>query len=335
MGGGRGGNASHMPRSIWTGAISFGLVNVPVKLFTATESKDVRFHQFQRGTGERVRYRRVAEESQEEVAYEDIVKGYEVSKGDYVIVEPEELEAVEPHKSRSIEIEDFIDLEEIDPIYFQKTYFLAPADDSAAKPYQLLRTAMEDAARVGIARFVMRTKEYLAAIRSSDGLLLLETMFFSDEVRDPHDIEEIAVLDGKVDVTDRERRAATQLIDSLSTKWEPDRYRDTYRERVLELIERKAQGEEIVTERPAAPPQVVDLMAALEASVQEARQGRQPSRQRPEPERTDGGRPDGRRPGRYAGMSKEELYEEAQRRDVPGRSKMSKEELVDALQEAS
>lgn len=264
-----------MARAIWSGAISFGLVNVPVKLFSATETRDVSFHQFQEGTGQRIRYKRVAAESGEEVGYDDIVKGYEVDKGRHVLVSPEELESVEPGRSHTIEIEDFVDLDRIDPVYYEKTYYLAPAKGAGAeKSYALLRRAMEDANKVAVARFVLRTKQYLAAIRPARGVLVLETMFFADEVRDPQrDIDDVPGDD--VELGERERRIAGQLIESLTSDWEPERYHDTYRERVLELIGRKAEGEEVVVEAAAAEGgEVVDLMAALEASVAAARQSR-------------------------------------------------------------
>jgi DNA end-binding protein Ku len=264
-----------MARAIWSGAISFGLVNVPVKLFSATETRDVSFHQFQEGTGQRIRYKRVAAESGEEVGYDDIVKGYEVDKGRHVLVSPEELESVEPGRSHTIEIEDFVDLDRIDPVYYEKTYYLAPAKGAGAeKSYALLRRAMEDANKVAVARFVLRTKQYLAAIRPARGVLVLETMFFADEVRDPQrDIDDVPGDD--VELGERERRIAGQLIESLTSDWEPERYHDTYRERVLELVGRKAEGEEVVVEAAAAEGgEVVDLMAALEASVAAARQGR-------------------------------------------------------------
>jgi DNA end-binding protein Ku len=330
-----------MARAIWSGAISFGLVNVPVKLFSATETKDVSFHQFQEGTGQRIRYRRVAEESGEEVGYDDIVKGYEVDKGRHVMVSPEELESVEPGKTRTIEIEDFVDLHQIDPVYYEKTYYLAPAKGSGAdKSYALLRRAMEDADKVAIARFVLRTKQYLAAIRPARGVLVLETMFFADEVRDPkRDIDEVPGDD--VELGERERRIATQLIDSLTSDWEPERYHDTYRERVLELIGRKAEGDEIVVERQAAGGgEVIDLMAALEASVAAARQERRRPEAAADPDPGVGGDSGGSgdssdNDDRWKEMSKDELYDEAQRRAIAGRSSMSKEELAEALRQAS
>ena len=328
-----------MPRAIWTGAISFGLVNVPVRLFPATEQKDIHFNQFQAGTGERIRNKRVAEESGEEVAYEDIVKGYEVDDGRFVIVTPDELESVEPGRTRTIEIEDFVDLDAIDPVYFEKSYYLAPTGGSGAdRPYALLRTAREEARKVGVGRFVLRTKQYLVAIRASGDALVLETMYFADEVRDPGAIDD---LPGKVQLSSRERAVAGQLIESLSTDWKPGRYHDTYRERVLELIKRKAEGEEVVVERPAAEEEAVtDLMAALEASLEAARGGGK-ARSGKAPKGRKGGKGgegtagEGVRGGRYESMSKDELYERASEAGVKGRSKMTREELAEALREAS
>lgn len=324
-----------MPRAIWTGSISFGLVNVPVKLFTATEDRSVGFHQFDPDSGQRIRYQRVTQESGKEVEYKSIVKGYELEDGSHVLITPEELEAVEPGRSRTIDIEDFIDLDDVDPVYFDKTYHLAPADQAAAKPYALLREAMKESNRVAIARFVMRAKQSLAAIRvaSADDeagdVLVLETMHFGDEVRSPADIRELKVLRDGVEVSDRERAAATSLIESLTSDWDPSRYTDTYRERVLDLVARKAEGERIVTEKAEEPKaSVTDLMAVLEASVNEARQ------KRGESPNGKPAAPSGKAKTDYASMSKDELYEEAQRRDIDGRSKMTKDELVAALSDA-
>jgi DNA end-binding protein Ku len=334
-----------MARPIWSGAISFGLVTVPVKLYSATESKQVSFNQFQEGTGERIRYKRVAEGSGEEVPYSEIVKGYEVEKGRFVIVTPEELEAAEPRKSRSIEIEDFVDLDDIDPVFFDKTYYLGPAGDvGAEKPYALLHKALRESRKVAVARFVMRTKEYLAVIRPIGDLLGLETMYFPDEVRDAGSVEGAPV---EVDLSDRELSIATQLVESMAAEWEPDRYADTYRERVLELIRAKAQGEDIVTEPEAAPAPVGDLMAALEASVARARERKQgggaagggseaagaadgSAAAAAEPAASTAASGDD-----LEGLSKDELYDRAAAASVPGRSKMTKEELVEALRQAS
>jgi DNA end-binding protein Ku len=259
-----------MPRAIWSGAISFGLVNIPVKLYSAVSRKTVRFHQIDSESGGRVRQKRVGPDG-EEVAYEQIVKGYEIGPDRYVTITPEELESLEPQKTRTIDIEDFVDLEQIDPIYYDHPYYLAP-DTGAAKAYRLLVDAMEESGKVAVARVVLRSKEHLVAIRPRNGALAMETMLFSDEVIPADSLEELAAADGDVKTSDRELTMAQQLIDSLSSEFAPEKYRDEYRERVLDLIERKAQGETIVIEEPEAEPeQVPDLMAALEASIANAK----------------------------------------------------------------
>jgi DNA end-binding protein Ku len=259
-----------MPRAIWSGAISFGLVNIPVKLYSAVSRKTVRFHQIDAESGARVRQKRVGPDG-EEIAYEQIVKGYEIGPDRYVTISPEELEALEPQKTRTIDIEDFVDLEQIDPIYYDHPYYLAP-DTGASKAYKLLVDAMEDSGKVAVARVVLRSKEHLVAIRPRDGALAMETMLFADEVIAAESLEELAAADGDVQTSDRELAMANQLIESLASDFEPGKYRDEYRERVLDLIERKAQGETIVIEEPAAEPQEVpDLMAALEASIASAK----------------------------------------------------------------
>jgi DNA end-binding protein Ku len=265
-----------MPRAIWSGSISFGLVNVPVKLYSAVSQKDVHFNQFDEKSGARIKNKRVSEKTGREVDYDNIVKGYEVSKGKFVMVTPEELEAAEPESTRTIEIEDFVDLDEIDPIYFESTYYLAPANAAAAKPYTLLLKAMEESNKVAIGRFVMRTKQYLAAIRPFDSVLALETMLFADEVVDRKDIGDMPGR--KPAVSDKELKMARSLIESLSTKWEPKRYRDTHRDKVLEIIDKKSEGEEIaVTEQPKSEEKVVDLLAALEASLEKAKSAKSKS----------------------------------------------------------
>jgi DNA end-binding protein Ku len=338
--GGPVGGGGGMPRAIWTGSLSFGLVNIPVRLYPATVERDVRFHQFQRGTGRRVRHQRVVPpgpppeqwepgsdrtappdeslrpvpsappedalaeqvvagagspappalpstppdrsepngvpeargipellEPRETVDYTDVVKGYEIAPGEFVMVTPEELEALRPTVDRSIEIRDFVALSEIDPVYFDKSYYVAP-QRSAEKPYTLLVKAMDRAGKVGIARFVLRTKEYLAAIRPVGPAAVLETLFYADEVRPASEL----YLPVDVEVSERELKVAGQLIGILATEWEPTRYRDTYRERLLELLESKATGRRVVIpqeeERPSAVP---DLLAALRASVEAAR----------------------------------------------------------------
>jgi DNA end-binding protein Ku len=312
-----------MPRSIWNGSLSFGLVNVPVQLFSATDEKDIHFNQFEKGTGQRIHYKRVAEDSDEEVAYKNIVKGYEVSDGKFVIVTPEELESVEPGKSRTIDIEDFIDLAEIDPVYFEKSYYLAPQEGAGAdRAYALLRDAMAKAGKVAIGRFVMRTKQYLACVRTgADDVLVLETMFFPDEVRAAGDLPSVPTKRTKP--SERELKVADQLIRSLSSEWDPSKYHDTYRQRVLDLIKRKAEGEEIVVEeREPEETNVVDLMAALEASLAAAK-GEKPKKV------------EGRATDKWSKMTKSELEKAAAKKDISGRSKMTKDELVDALRDAS
>ena len=258
-----------MPRAIWSGAISFGLVNIPVKLYSAVSRKTVRFHQIDAESGARVRQKRVGGDG-EEVPYEQIVKGYEIGPDRYVTITPEELESLEPQKTRTIDIEDFVDLEQIDPMYFDHPYYLAP-DTGAAKAYRLLVDAMEDSGKVAVARVVLRSKEHLVAIRPRNGALAMETMLFADEVISTEALEELGA-DADVATSDRELTMARQLIESLASDFEPEKYRDEYRERVLDLIERKAQGETIVIEEPSAEPQKVpDLMAALEASIAQAK----------------------------------------------------------------
>lgn len=256
-----------MPRAIWSGAISFGLVNIPVKLYSAVSRKTVRFNQIDAESGQRIRQQRVNPETGEEVPYEQIVKGYEISPDQYVTISNEELEALEPQKTRTIDIEEFVDLEQIDPIHYDHPYYLAP-DKGAGKAYKLLLDAMEQADKVGIARVVIRSKENLVALRPYNGALTLETMLFPDEVVDPSTIEELGAADGNAKTTKRELDMAKQLIESLSGDFDPSGYRDEYRERVLELIERKAAGETITVEAPEPERKdVPDLMAALEASI--------------------------------------------------------------------
>src|SRR4051794_10143360 len=256
-----------MPRSIWSGAISFGLVNVPVKLYSAVSKKTVRFNQLNKETGNRIQQKRVDPETGEEVSYEQIVKGYELARDRYVVITPEELDALDPERTRTIDIEDFVDLEEIDPVYYDHPYYLVP-DKGAAKAYGLLLGAMEQAGKVAIARVVIRSKEQLVAIRPAEGdVLMMETMLFHDEVVPSHDLEELPEAK-ELKASDRELKMAQQLIDSLSSEFDPSRYRDEYRDKVLELIERKASGEEIAVQPEAPQPaRVPDLMAALEASL--------------------------------------------------------------------
>jgi DNA end-binding protein Ku len=283
-------------RAIWSGAISFGLVNIPVKLYSAVSRKTVRFHQLDSEDNQRIQQKRVNPRTGEEVAYENLVKGYEIGPDRYVVITPEELEALEPEKTRTIDIEDFVELDQIDPIYYDHPYYLAP-DRGATKAYRLLFDAMKQAGKVAIARVVIRSKEHLVAIRPRDDVLTMETMLFADEVIPPDDLDEVET-DGKAKTSKKELDMAKQLIDSLSGDFEPDKYQDEYRERVLELIERKADGEEVVLEAPPEEPKKVpDLMAALEASISDAkRQGGKAKRSRAR----SGDGADGAKPSRSA-----------------------------------
>ena len=257
-----------MPRSIWSGAVSFGLVNVPIKLVTATSPKDIRFNQLHDADGGRINQKRVCSVDGEEVEYNHIVKGYDLGGGRYVLIDPEELRAANPEANRSIDIEEFVDLADIDPIFFENTYYLLP-EDRAAKPYALLVEAMAETGKVAIGRFVLRTKQYLAALRAKEGVLMLSTMLFADEVVA---IDDLDLPGGRSKPSERELTMAKQLVESLSAPFDPAKYHDDYRERVMELIEQKAEGAEIALPpetAPAAP--VVDLMAALEASLAAAR----------------------------------------------------------------
>ena len=235
-----------MPRAMWTGAISFGLVTVPVKLYSALDRKAVRFHQLAGKSSARIAQSRVDPQTGEEVPYEDIVKGYEIAKDRYVVIEPGELEALEPKKTRTIEIEDFVELAQIDPVYYDHPYYLAPGA-GGVKPYRLLLEAMRETGKVAIARVVIRSKEQLVALRPMGDALGMATMIFADEILPPDRIEEIQEA-AEVKTTKRELEMAKQLVDSLAGDFEPDKYRDTYRQEVLDLIERKAQGEEIAVQ---------------------------------------------------------------------------------------
>jgi DNA end-binding protein Ku len=262
-----------MARPLWTGVISFGLVSVPVGLYSATHEHDVSFHQFEKGTSDRIRYHRVNERTGKEVDYEDIVKGADIGGGKYVMLDPDELDAVAPGRSRALDIYTFVDLDEIDPIYFQKTYYLGPGSEETAKTYALLRDAMAEANRAAIGMLVMRNRQYLVAIRPQDHLLVLETMYFADEVRDPQD--QIDKIPGKVRLRPEELKMATQLIDSMSGSWKPTEYRDTYTDRVNELIKAKKRGKEVtVAEEAPEATQATDLMEVLRRSVESAKQSR-------------------------------------------------------------
>jgi DNA end-binding protein Ku len=256
-----------MARAIWSGTISFGLLNVPVRLYSAVARRNIALREIRDSDSARIKHRRVAEGTDDEVPYENIVKAYELSPGQYVPLSKDEMAALAPEKTRAIDVQDFVDIEEIDPMYFDSPYYLGPAE-GAEKAYSLLAAAMESSGKAAISRFVFRNKEHLAAIRASDGVLTLTTMRFHDEVVPPSDLDD-ALPDKAPKVAKREREMAEQLIDSLSTEFEPDAYKDEYREQLLALIERKAEGKEIVAPEAEEPKatKAPDLMAALEESI--------------------------------------------------------------------
>jgi DNA end-binding protein Ku len=268
-----------MARAIWSGFISFGLVSVPVGLYSATQEHELDFHQFQRGTPDRIRYKRVNERTGREVDYDKIVKGHDVGGGEYVIVEQEELADIAPGRSRSLEITRFVDLDEIDPIHFQKSYYLAPSDAENASSYGLLRDALAKTNRAGIASFVMRSKEYLAAIRADGKVIVLETMFFADEIRDP--AKELDDLPAKSSAG-KQLSMAVDLVEAMSGTWRAGDYKDSYTERVKKLVADKRKGKEIVfSEEAPEATTTTDLVTALRASVEAARARRASGKKAP------------------------------------------------------
>ncbi|OXY97383.1 Ku protein [Streptomyces diastatochromogenes] len=337
--------------AVWSGALSFGLVAMPVQLVSATESHTIRFNQLQRGTSDRVRNKRVNERTGDEVPFEEIVKAYDTGE-DYVVVEPEELEELAPGRSKALEITGFVDLEKIEPIFFDKTYYLAPKSKEYAKVYGLLHEALSRSEKAGIATFVMRNREYLVAVKAEGDILALHTLHWADEVRDAH----LETLLEQAELAEREVQTAVQLVEALSMDWDPHEYHDTYQERVLEMIEAKRTGATVEKgEPPPTTTKVVDLMAALQASVESAK-GRRKQADAEEEEATRRSRPpthikeaaEKRRaraaikseeklpkPSELKGLSKTELYQRASDANIPGRSSMSRDELIKALSSKS
>jgi DNA end-binding protein Ku len=313
-----------MARPIWSGSINFGLVTVPVGLYSATEDHSIGFRQFERGTSDRIRYRRVNERTGKEVDYADIVKGYELDDGGYVIVEPDELDEIAPGRSRTIDIEGFVDLDDIDPIFFQKTYWLAPAKEEFNRAYSLLLEAMDKTNKAGVAKFVMRGKEYVSAVRAGDGVLVLNTLHFAADLRDP--AKELSKLPGKSPARGKELQMAVSLIESMTEDWKPDDYTDTYTERVEKLIKDKKAGRTVTPEaEPAEATKVVDLFDALSRSVKNS-SGKNSSGKRSKP---------AAKPAQSAlsELSKADLDKMARELDVKGRSKMTRKELEKAVAE--
>jgi DNA end-binding protein Ku len=254
-----------MPRAIWSGAISFGLVNVPVRMYSAIDTGDLEFDLLHVEDGGRIGYRKICKLEDEAVPDDEIVKGYEVDEGEYVYVTDEDFAAAEAEGYRTITIEDFVPYEEIDPIYFERTYYLGPQDGSE-KVYALLRRAMEDSGLAGIARYVMRNREHLGCLRIREGVITLEKMYFADEIRPIDEIEP-----GNVKVGAKELEMAAELIAGFSGKWKPDRYRDTYRDRLLDIIKKKRKGKDVHAEAVREPEPPADLVEALQASVEAAK----------------------------------------------------------------
>lgn len=305
-------------RAIWRGAISFGLVTVPVELYSATEDHSVHFRQFERGTADRIRYRRVNERTGKEVDFADIVKGYELGDGEYVLVEQEELDEIAPGRSRSVDIEAFVDLKKIDPVFFERSYWLAPEKEEFGRAYGLLVRALERTHKAGIARFVVRGKQHIAAVRASDGMLVLDTLLFAEDIRDP--ARELRKLPKAAEVRGRELDMAISLIDSMTEDWHPEEFHDTYAERVHQLVEDKKAGRKVtVEEEPAQPTKVVDLFEALARSVEASRSRRGPA---------------DRDVSDVSELNKAELERMARDLDVRGRSKMSRAELEKAVRES-
>ncbi|MGE0066591.1 MAG: Ku protein [Solirubrobacterales bacterium] len=270
-----------MARSIWSGSISFGLLNVPVKLYSAVARRNIALREIRESDSSRIKHRRVAEGTDEEVPYDKIIKAYEITPGQYVPIGKDEMAALAPEQSRAIDVQDFVEIEEIDPKYFDSPYYLGPAD-GAEKAYSLLASAMESSGKAAIARFVFRNKEHLAAIRASEGVLTLTTMRFADEVVPAAELDDV-FPEGEQKVAKKEQQMAEALIESLTTKFDPSSYRDEYREELLALIERKAEGKEIVASdsEPAKATKAPDLMAALEESIAAVKDRKSPAKKAP------------------------------------------------------
>jgi DNA end-binding protein Ku len=304
-----------MPRALWSGSLSFGLVNVPVQLFSAARDLDYHFHQLHEKDKARIEQRRFCTEEDVEVGWEEVARSHELDGGQEVVVSDEELASVEPRKTRTIDIEAFVDLADVDPIYFDHPYFLVPAGDSEGtlRAYRLLVDVMEKEESVALGRFVMRTKEYLATVRVRDGALALTTMLFHDEVRPPKPVPTGGKKPSKAQVDQ-----AAAIIEALSVDWDPARYEDCYRERLRRVIDRKRKG--VTIEAPSAEPEpkpVPDLMEALQRTLERVRAGEDP--------RAEDGN------GDLGSLSRDELVKRAKREKISGRTKMSKKELVEAL----
>jgi DNA end-binding protein Ku len=301
-----------MPRAIWSGAISFGLVNVPVGMYSAIDEHDLHFHYLHVNDDSRIGYEKICKKEGKPVADDEIVKAFEYEKGEYVYMTDEDFDAAEAEGFKTIEIRDFVPYDDIDPIYFEKTYYVGPAQ-GAEKVYSLLVRAMEDSRLAAIAKYVMRDKQHLGCLRVREGVITLEKMYFADEIRP---VDELKPKAAKVEK--QELEMAAQLIESFSGKFEPGKYKDSYRDALCEIINAKRKGKDVHVEAPEEPEKTPDLMEALRASLK-AVEGR-----------GDGGT---KRDG-LEQLSKDELYERAKEADIPGRADMSKDQLIEALKAA-
>ncbi len=325
-----------MARATWSGFLSFGLVSVPVGLFSATSDQTIHFNQLHKDTSHRVRYKKVDEETGEELSTEDIVNGYPLGGGEYVVVTREEMAEAAPGKSELIEIQDFVDLEDIDPIFFRSSYYLAPKGKGSDRAYALLLQAMLETKKVGIATLVLRDKEHLVAVRPAEKVLMLETMYFEDEIRDPE--EELDTLPPVGNANAKELSIAKKLVESLTDEWDPSRYKNTYRVRVEELIEQKRAGHAVVhgaEDRPKS--NVIDLMSALQASIDRST-AKRPSRSAAKATATTKSASINvaahREQQGLDAMTKAELLDRAKKLKLDVNSKMTKAELVRVVSEA-
>ncbi|AKJ08885.1 DNA repair protein [Streptomyces incarnatus] len=337
-----------MARPIWTGVLTFGLVTLPVGLYTATEDHTVHFHQLQRGTSDRIRNKRVNERTGKEVGTDRIVKGYEIEEGEYVVVEPEELEEIAPGRSKVIDLAGFVDLHQVEPVYFARTYYVGPRGKEYVKVYELMRAALDRADKAGIATLTLRGKEYLTALRAQPRVLVLYTLHWADEVRDPIDVVP-GLPERRTKSGSKELRTAEQLIDALTIDWDPTDYHDTYEERVKKLVAAKREGAEVVGEpQPPEATNVIDLMDVLSRSVEQSRSRSRKGgsgkpatgKRRTADQKQATGKKQaagkrhaaGRKESEDLGdLSKAELYERASAAGVPGRSRMTRDQLVKAL----
>jgi len=312
-----------MPRPIWSGSLSFGLVNVPVKLMSATRDHSVRFNQLHEKDMSRIEVRRVCTAEDVEVPWDEVAKGYELESGELVMLTDEELEAADPQKTRTIDIEAFVDQEEIDPVFYDHPYYLVPdSNEAAVRAYHLLRKVMERSGQVAIARFVLRTKEYLVAVRTRGEAITLTTMLFHDEVRSPEEVG----IDGLPKAKKAEVDQAVTLVTSLQRDFDPANYEDEHRMRLLAIIDKKKKGQEIeIPDEPETPKAVPDLMAALEASIQRMKTGGR------EALAADADAAEADPAAALKRLPKKDLLARAKEAEIEGRSQMSKDELVEAL----